>query len=280
MKLRVHHRTEYIYAPPARNNNNELRLQPLHNEWQQRRFHVLRVLPSARLRRFADFHANGVHHFEVEEAHDRLVIEVESAVQTHNRYAGGEPRGATMASLEKAARSDEAHMFLLESRYVSLSSDAWRAAVDALNGEDDVFAVCKNIMRWVHERSSYKSGVTTVGTTSQDFLKAPTGVCQDYTHLMLALCRSLKIPARYVSGYLFELTPGEMRGAQASHAWCEVFVPSFGWHGMDPTNDRLVDEHYIALATGRDYDDVAPVKGTFYGGGHRQMVVAVNVEEG
>src|SRR4051812_45461479 len=77
MKLRVHHRTEYVYSQPARNNNNELRMQPLHNEWQQRRFHILRVVPSAKLRQFADFHANGVHHFEVEEEHQRLLIEVE-----------------------------------------------------------------------------------------------------------------------------------------------------------------------------------------------------------
>jgi transglutaminase-like putative cysteine protease len=135
-------------------------------------------------------------------------------------------------------------------------------------------------MKFVHGRSTYKSGVTTVGTTSEQFFANPTGVCQDYTHLMIALCRALKIPARYVSGYLFEASPGQMRGAQASHAWCEVLMPGHGWHGMDPTNDRLVDEHYIALATGRDYDDVAPVKGTFFGGGHRQMNVVVTVEEG
>ena len=279
MKLRVHHRTEYLYAQPARNNSNELRLQPLDNEWQQRRFHVLRVLPSARMRRFADFHANGVHHFEVEEAHDRLVIEVESVVQTHNRYSSGAPLGATMSTLEETGRTDEAHMFLQESRYVQVTPEIWRAAVDAHGEQDDVFSVAETIMKWVHGRSTYKSGVTTVGTTSIEFFAAPTGVCQDYTHLMIALCRSLKIPARYVSGYLFESTPGEMRGAQASDAWCEVFVPGHGWHGMDPTNDRLVDEHYISLATGRDYDDVAPVKGTFFGGGHRRMLVVVNVEE-
>jgi transglutaminase-like putative cysteine protease len=96
---------------------------------------------------------------------------------------------------------------------------------------------------------------------------------------MLALCRSLRIPARYVSGYLYDPSRREMRGAQASHAWCEVFVPGHDWYALDPTNNRLVDDHYVAIATGRDYDDVAPVRGTYYGGGSRQLNVVVQVEE-
>lgn len=277
MKLRVHHRTEYLYAGPVTNNQNELRLQPLHNEWQQRSFHVLRVVPTARLLLFADFHANGVHHFEVEEAHERLVIEAESIVHTQDRYATGAPRGARMKSLVEAGWSEECHTFLQETHYVRITPEIWRAAVDAEAGEDDVLCVAERLMQFVHAHCTYAPGVTTVNTTSAEFFGSPRGVCQDYAHLTLALCRALKIPARYVSGYLFDPTQQE-RGSQASHAWCEVFIPGLGWHGLDPTNRRLVNEDYVAIATGRDYQDVAPVKGSFMGQGQRQMLVSVSVE--
>jgi transglutaminase-like putative cysteine protease len=280
MKLRVHHRTEYVYPQPAHHNNNELRLQPLHNAWQKRRFHLLRVLPSARLNRYADFYANGVHHFEVEEAHQRLIIEVDSVVETQNRYSGDLPLGVSLSSItEDTCERNECHMFLQESRYVRIPPEIWRAAIDARGDEDDVFLIARNLIAFVHRRSKYVPGVTNVSTRSDQFFESMQGVCQDYTHLALALCRSLKIPARYVSGYLYDPTRREMRGAHASHAWIEVFIPGFGWHAMDPTNDLLADDHYIAIATGRDYDDVAPVKGAYYGGGSPQLNVLVHVDE-
>jgi transglutaminase-like putative cysteine protease len=279
MKLRVRHRTEYLYSEPVHHNANEVRLQPLHNEWQQRRFHVVRVVPTARLGRFSDFHANGACHFEVEEPHNELLIDVESVVETGSRYTNGRPLGASLSTLDASARRDESHMFLQDSRYVIVTPEIWRAAVDTRGNDDCVYTVAENLMRFVHQRCSYVTGITTVHTTSEQFFLDPRGVCQDYAHLMLALCRSLRIPARYVSGYLYDATHREMRGAQASHAWCEVYVPGHDWYALDPTNNRLVDDHYIAVATGRDYDDVAPVKGTFYGGGSRQLTVIVQVEE-
>ena len=279
MKLRVHHRTEYLYATAASQNVNELRLQPLHNEWQRRRFHILRVLPTARLKHYVDFHANGVHHFEVEEPHNRLAIDVESVVETTNRYAKAKPLGVPLSTLAQAARSEESHMFLQESRYVIITPDIWRAAIDARAEIDDVFGVAESIMRAVYGRCQYVPGVTTVQTTSEQFFRDARGVCQDYAHLMLALCRAIHIPARYVSGYLFDPGHHEMRGAQASHAWVEVLAPGHDWYALDPTNNRLVDDYYVALATGRDYDDVAPVRGTFYGGGSRQLNVVVQVDE-
>lgn len=280
MKLRVHHRTEYVYPYPAHHNNNELRLQPLHNAWQKRRFHLLRVLPSAKLSRYSDFYANGVHHFEIEEAHQKLVIEVDSVVETTNRYTDALPLGVSMSKLdEDSCERNECHIFLQESRYVRMSPNIWRSALDARATEDDVFLVAQSMVHWVHGRSRYVAGVTNVSTTSDQFFASMEGVCQDYTHLTLALCRALSIPARYVSGYLYDPTRREMRGAHASHAWIEVYIPGFGWHAMDPTNNLLANEHYISVATGRDYDDVAPVKGAYFGGGSPQLNVLVHVDE-
>jgi transglutaminase-like putative cysteine protease len=104
-------------------------------------------------------------------------------------------------------------------------------------------------------------------------------VCQDFAHLMLAMCRSVQLPARYVSGYLFDAKRTEVRGAHASHAWVEVWLPGVGWHGMDPTNNCLTHENYVVLAAGRDYHDVPPVKGSFWGAPEREMQVTVHLEE-
>jgi transglutaminase-like putative cysteine protease len=94
---------------------------------------------------------------------------------------------------------------------------------------------------------------------------------------MLGMCRALKLPARYVSGYLYNGPADQLKGAQASHAWVEVFVPDTGWCGLDPTNNRAADGHYVKVATGRDYSDVSPVKGTYRGTGSRRLTVEVLV---
>lgn len=162
---------------------------------------------------------------------------------------------------------------------MKVTPEIWRAAVDARGESDDVFIVTRTIMEHLHKICKYVPGASSVTTTSAEFFTDTRGVCQDFAHLMLAMCRSLGIPARYVSGYLYDPTRREMRGAHASHAWCEVFIPGRGWFGFDPTNKRLADDHYIILAVGRDYDDVAPVKGTFLGSGSRTMSVLVHIQD-
>jgi transglutaminase-like putative cysteine protease len=111
----------------------------------------------------------------------------------------------------------------------------------------------------------------------RDVLRTKRGVCQDFAHVMLGVCRSLKIPCRYVSGYLYNGPADRLRGAQASHAWVEVYLPELGWHGLDPTNNGQPDERYVKVAVGRDYADVAPLKGTYRGTGERKMTVDVLV---
>ena len=103
-------------------------------------------------------------------------------------------------------------------------------------------------------------------------------MCQDFAHVMIAICRSLEIPARYVSGYLYNGPRELLRGAQASHAWCEVYVPGIGWRGLDPTNDQPAGERYVKVAIGRDYADVAPVQGRYRGTSEQRLEVEVDVQ--
>ncbi|MFP4096418.1 MAG: transglutaminase-like domain-containing protein [Cyclobacteriaceae bacterium] len=111
----------------------------------------------------------------------------------------------------------------------------------------------------IHDFMEYKAQVTTINTTAKDILSCPQGVCQDYTHLMLDVLCSQQIPARYVSGYLNQ--GKDFTGAARMHAWVEACVPGPGWLGLDPTNRRLVDHHYIKVAVGLDYEDYSPLRG-------------------
>ncbi len=111
-------------------------------------------------------------------------------------------------------------------------------------------------------------------------LKAGRGVCQDFAHVMIAICRQWGAPARYVSGYLFtDRTAGDRSNPEATHAWVEVFLPTLGWIGVDPTNNILAGERHIVVATGRDYADVPPTRGVYKGEAENELTVTVSVRQ-
>lgn len=279
MKLRVQHRTEYLYTTAVRSNSNEVRLQPPQTPWQSRGFFMLKIVPASRLKHFFDFHRNGVHYFEIEEPHQRMIIEAQSTVTTQPRGQGMEQAPAiSFLALAECRELEEITMYLNHSRYVRFSPVLWKTALDLRDDCDDLFRTVSAINAFIYDNCRYLAGVTTVDTTSEDFFEGRTGVCQDFAHLMLSLCRSLGIPARYVSGYLYDAQRGHLRGAHESHAWVEVYLPGHGWTGFDPTNRQVVNDCYITLAVGRDYEDAAPVKGSYVGAGTRVMNVSVSVE--
>ena len=126
----------------------------------------------------------------------------------------------------------------------------------------------------------FKPGFTTVNTPVESVLKSRKGVCQDFAHLMIACLRNLGLPARYVSGYIETLPPpGKVKlvGSDASHAWVAVFFPDIGWVEFDPTNNLLPSYKHITVAFGRDYFDVAPIKGIIFSSGKQDIVVKVDV---
>ncbi len=272
MKWEIIHRTQYMYAAPVRDSFNELRLQPFVDEWQTVDSFLIKVLPAVRLQHHHDFYANIVHHFEIPEPHSSLMVESQLRVTTAPRPPLGE--GETpwpLVRVGEAARAPRVFDFLQESCYVGLSPEAWRLALDATAGKTDVWQAALAIMRTIHSQFVYQSHSTTVSTHMREVLQHKRGVCQDFAHVMIGLCRSLKIPALYVSGYLATEKAG------ATHAWTEVFVPGIGWRGLDPTHNRQTDDTYVRIAVGRDYADVPPVTGTYKGTTDRQMQVQVNV---
>ena len=267
MKLYIFHRTSYSYPCIVRQSYNELRLHPLTNDWQQCSSCTITILPVCKLQSYLDLNGNIVHYFELPEEHKKLVIESRSVVETSSRVDFENfPYGVNLSSLSKMEGVPEWRDYLQASSYVEINPKVWRMAVDLCGDSNDVFQTAYQVMEFIYKNFEYCKSTTTVNTHANEVLALRRGVCQDFAHAALALCRCLGIPARYVSGYFYDHTRGQkMRGAEASHAWIEVMVNGYGWFGLDPTNNRVVDDTYVILGTGRDYGDVAPVTGSYYG---------------
>jgi transglutaminase-like putative cysteine protease len=179
---------------------------------------------------------------------------------------------APLAALPDFAKSGDYLDYLGPSRYVGIEAQTWRLAVDATVGITDAWQAARALMRFVHGHLAYLPASTNVHTHVREVLAQRRGVCQDFAHVMLGLCRALKMPARYVSGYL------AVEKARATHAWVEVWIPSVGWLALDPTHNRQIDETYIKIGAGRDYADVPPVTGYYKGTLERKLEVEVQIE--
>lgn len=277
MHLRVLHRTTFTYDGQAHDSFNEVRLQPVNEATQRCEAFELRVSPPAAPGSYDDFYGNTVHYFDVPQPHPSLVIEAISTIAT---TPTGErpiiPR-VSPADLERSHEREMLAEFYNSSPYVPLEVEVWREAQDALaDGRSDVWSDVRRLGAYVYRHFEYKPMTTGVNTRATDVLKLRTGVCQDFAHVHLGFCRSLGIPARYVSGYFFNDTR-RPREIEASHAWIEAFVPGHGWAPFDPTHNRPADERYVKVAVGRDYADIRPVNGTYRGAPTRSLLVEVEV---
>jgi transglutaminase-like putative cysteine protease len=265
VRLRITHTTTFTYDTAVSEAYMEMRLTPLDAGGQRCESFRLATDPAGEARGYSDRFGNHVRHFDTLAPHDRLVVTARSEVRTPAGY--GDPE--TELSLLDAWDYRQSTAYTPQS--VSLRAFAAAAAVPG-----DPLATAHAVCREVHRALAYTPGSTTVRTTADEALGAARGVCQDFAHVMIAACRALGLPARYVSGYMFAPQRGT---ASASHAWVDVFVPGPGWIALDPTHDAQQTDHYVRLAVGRDYSDVPPTRGVYKGAGREAMEVDVRVEE-
>lgn len=279
MRLSVLHRTTFHYPSPVTHSVNTLHLEPRTFPYQKTIGALIRVMPATRVRRFTDLFQNITHHFELPAAHTKL--EIESRIRVHNLPLDipQSSKAATLADYNDPSIREQIWQYLQESRWVSRHPEVWRQAIDITQGMTSVFDKTSALMAWIHREFRYEAGVTNVNTHLEEAFEMRHGVCQDFTHVLLGLCRAVDIPARYASGYLYNGPRDTLVGAQASHAWAEIYLPAAGWIGFDPTNNTLADERYVKVAIGRDYEDVTPVRGNYHGTGHCRMEVQVLVEK-
>jgi transglutaminase-like putative cysteine protease len=264
VRLRITHTTTFRYDEPVSEAYMEMRLRPLDAGGQRCESFRLTTDPPGEVRSYVDRFGNGIRHFDTLNPHDRLVVSARSDVSTPESFVAPERELSLLDAFD----------YLQPTPYAP-DSEAVRTFAQGHAVRDDPMATAQTMLQATHEALAYTPGSTTVKTTADEALAARRGVCQDFAHLMIAACRVLGLPARYVSGYVFAPRRGT---AAASHAWTDVFVGGHGWMSLDPTHGSAQTDHYVRIATGRDYADVPPTRGVYKGAGKEEMAVDVAVE--
>jgi len=278
MRFTIAHRTLYLYPTPVHESHTIVHLQPRSDVTQYCTRFELTVSPRARVFSYGDRFGNDVQHFAVLPEHDTLEIVAHSQVVTARGKAHA-PAPVRRSEIASEPFTIDMWDFLHASRYVRFGPEleAFAGSVGVPRPGDDAVAWFRAAARAIHDGFTYEKGRTSVYATVEETVAMRSGVCQDYAHVLIALCRNAGIPARYVSGYIHS-GGGELLGAEASHAWAEAYLGPRGWVGIDPTNDTWIGDHFVRIATGRDYRDVSPVRGLYTGPSASTMSVDVAVE--
>jgi len=282
MKLIASHTTRYWYSGDVSMCYTEVHLQPRAHPNQTVLDFSLDISPRPdSLLPREDYFGNQVSFFSIAEPHRELVI-------TSRSMAELEPSAPPALDLSPAwehvrrevaqydsAGALEACQFSFESPSVPVAPAFAEFAAPSFSAGRPFLSAVSDLSRRIFTEFHYDRRATTIATPVDEVLDKKRGVCQDFAHLMIACLRSLKLPARYVSGYI--RSGGEFAGEEASHAWVSVWCPVFGWQDFDPTNNVMPRGEHFTVAWGRDYSDVTPVKGVALGGGEQVISVSVDL---
>ena len=265
MRIRVDYSTSYDYSAQASDVVQLLRVEPGAHDGQHVLHWRLDTDVDGHLRRSFDSFGNVIHMFYADHPLQKLTLHVTGEVETYN----------TLGVISHGVEPLPPAVFL---RHTTLSAPD--AAIRALARECDSasqLATCHTLMTTIFQSMDFDADVTHSHTDASHAFGLRAGVCQDYSHIFLAAARSLRIPARYVSGHL--LRADGLVIQPAGHAWVEAFIPDLGWTGFDPTNDTSTTEAYLRVAIGLDYLDAAPVRGARRGGGAETLIVSVKTQD-
>ena len=287
MIFEVSHKTVYRYASPVAQSHHLVHLSPRPHERQRVIRQGIVIAPDPALRTdFTDYFGNPASAVAIESSHAELLIHSRILIEVTTP-----PRldVAASAPWEQVARKvapcqgpyDLAvAQYLPPSHHTPLCQDVLSFAEPSFPPGRPVLACVADLSARIHRDFAYDSSATDVATTIGELLRIRRGVCQDFAHLLLACCRIMGLPARYVSGYLLTHAPAgrpKLIGSDASHAWASVWAPGIGWVDFDPTNNIMPSGEHITIAYGRDFQDVSPVMGVLLGGGAHHVDVGVDV---
>jgi transglutaminase-like putative cysteine protease len=281
MYYSIRHTTEFKYSAPISESVMEVRTQP-RNEGPQRCISAeLVVQPKAHVMTYIDFLGNMLHTFDVPRHHAQLKITARAIVEMGIFQPLPESLDVEAWDELDAAVVEKDFWDLLSYSHLTEPTPLLHDLAARLNVQrrtTDPLSMLRVLNADLFQSFEYKPQTTQVDSPIDDALSSQAGVCQDFAHIMLALVRELKIPARYVSGYLYHQREAQDRSEQdATHAWIEAWLPRLGWIGFDPTNNLIAGSRHIRVAVGRDYGDVPPTKGVFKGKAESELNVSVQV---
>jgi transglutaminase-like putative cysteine protease len=277
----IRHITRFRYTAPVRESVMELRMQPRSEGPQTLRSFQIVTNPRAQLYAYTDHLGNAVYHFNLLREHEELRIEVQAVVEFLNMPPLPERLSeADWAQYDPSRLSDDHFDMLGASKFAKPSADllTFMKIADIERPVGDPLTAMKTLTRAIYDSFDYEPGITQVHSPIELALVGRRGVCQDFSHVMIAVARHWGIPARYVSGYMFHRGSRDRSEADATHAWVEAWMPGLGWVGFDPTNNVMAMERHVRAAVGRDYSDVPPTRGTFKGLADTELSIAVAIE--
>ncbi|MCC6615539.1 MAG: transglutaminase family protein [Anaerolineae bacterium] len=283
----IFHSTRLRYDAPISENVTEIYMQPRSDTFQHCHFFKVVTQPEARIFSHTEPSSNIVHYFDIPAQHTQLIITTEAIVETYP--TAPIPEALTpdaWLALDQLVHEGDYWDYLLPGTQ-SRPTDLLYAFADQIDVRathaqrgDDPLSVLRRINTAIYNMFDYVPKSTKVDSPIDDALAARRGVCQDFSHIMIALVRTLGIPCRYVSGYLYhERENGSRSSPDASHAWVEALLPEIGWVGFDPTNNMLTDARHVRVGIGREYADVPPSRGVFKGKAESTLTVAVRVRK-
>lgn len=288
MRYHIRHSTEYTYQDKVSTAHNRLCLVPLNLTEQACISTDVKISPTPdELTYRTDFFGNTLLFISIYQEHSHLEVISESEVNLENRKYPDKAIQSTTRwtdSLVNVSNQDTANaeivQYILPSFHIPYSAAIKNFAQDCFQPDATLWHGCLALMQKIFKSIEFKPGFTTVNTPVEEVLKSRKGVCQDFAHLMIASLRNMGLPARYVSGYIETVPPPgkeKLVGSDASHAWVAVHFPQIGWVEFDPTNNLLPSSHHTVVAFGRDYFDVAPIKGIIFSSGKQNISVKVDV---
>ncbi len=275
----VRHVTMFTYEPAVRESLMEVRMQP-RSEGRQRCLNFqLHVDPTANIMQYRDFMGNTVHHFDIAGSHTRVKVTAQALVEVEAADLPNPTLAGNWDELDALTAAENHWEMMLPSTFTEPTGELAKLAKEiGCERRGNLFQFLTELNHSIYDAFEYVPKSTKVDSPIDEALTNRQGVCQDFAHIMIALLRELKVPARYVSGYLFHQPESHDRSTDgASHAWVEALVPKLGWVAFDPTNSLFADDRHIRVAIGRDYADVPPNRGVYKGEATSELSVSVTV---
>ena len=288
MIYEITHRTAYTYEDPVTISHHLARLSPSERKGQRLHSHEVTIEPTpATSNSHIDYFGNQALFFAMRGAHRSLVVTAKSRIEVLQKLTPDALATPAWETLRDSCRADtltpdaEAGEFSFPSHFIKCNPQFAEYALQTFTPGRPIMAAAMGLNSRIHREFAFDPKATDVATPIEEAFLKRRGVCQDFAHIFIACVRSIGLPARYMSGYLETLPPPgktKMVGADASHAWASVWCgESFGWIEFDPTNDCIPGQRHIAVAHGRDFADVSPLRGVVYGPGSHKLKVAVDV---